>query len=84
MNDPYFPRTDVQFSDPVLSQLLSIASQSALGAEPLCQALDSTPIEPPSPDSQKERISVGTIDASTIAENVGLILDAYGNLSLIS
>ena len=84
VNDPYSSQTDVQLSDPVPSQLLSIASQSALGAELLSQALDSTPIEPPSPDSQKERISVGTIDASTIAENVGLILDACGNLSLIS
>ena len=84
VNDPYFPRTDVQFSDPVLSQLLSIASQSALGAEPLCQALDSTPIESLSADSQKEPISVGTTDASTTAENVGFILDACGNFLIYS
>ena len=78
MNYPYSPRTDVQLSDPVLSQLSSIASQSALGAELLSQALDSTPTEPPSADSQKELISIGITDASTIVENVSFILDACG------
>ena len=33
VNDSYFPQTDVQLPDPILSQLSSIASQPALGAE---------------------------------------------------
>ena len=46
VNDSYFPQTDVQLFDPIFSQLLSIASQSVLGAGLLSQALDSTPTKP--------------------------------------
>ena len=78
MNYPYSPRTDVQLSDPVLSQLSSIASQSALGVELLSPTLDSTPTESPSADSQKEPISIGITDASITTENVSFILDTFG------
>ena len=76
VNDPYSSQTDVQLSDPVPSQLLSIASQSALGAELLSQAFDSAPTEPPSADPQKEPISVEITDASTTVENVSFNFDA--------
>ena len=70
VNDSYFSQTDVQLSDPIFSQLSSIASQSALGAGLLSQALDSTPTKPLSADPQQEPISVELTDASTMAENV--------------
>ena len=52
VNDSYFPQTDVQLSDPIFSQLLSIASQSSLGAGLLSQTLDSTPTKPLLADPQ--------------------------------
>ena len=70
MNDSYFPQADVQLSDPIFSQLSSIASQSASGAGLLSQALDSSPTKPLSADPQQELISVEVTDASTMAENV--------------
>ena len=45
VNDPNFPRTDVQLPDPILSQLSNITSQPPLGAELLSQAFDSAPID---------------------------------------
>ena len=74
VNDSYFPQTDVQLSDPIFSQLSSIASQSALGAELLSQALDSTPTKPLSTDPQQEPILMEVTDASTTAENVNFSL----------
>ena len=74
MNDSYFLQTDVQLYDPIFSQLLSIASQSALGAGLLSQALDSTPTKPLSTDPQQEPIPVEVTDASTTVENVNFSL----------
>ena len=74
MNDSYFLQTDVQLSDPIFSQLSSIASQTALGAGLLSQALDLTPTKPLSVDPQQELISVEVTDASTTAENVNFSL----------
>jgi len=72
VNASHFPQTDVQFFDPIFSQLSSIVSQSALGAGQLSQVLD-----PPStePTSQEKLISVEATDAFTTAENVSFILD---------
>ena len=74
VNDSYFPQTDVQLSDPIFSQLSSIASQSASGAGLLSQALDSSPTKPLSVDPQQEPISVEVTDASTMVENVNFYL----------
>ena len=74
VNDSYFLRTDVQLSDPIFSQLSSIASQSALGAGLLSQVFDSTPTNPLSSDPQQEPISVEVTDASTMVENVNFSL----------
>ena len=74
VNNSYFPQTNVQLSDPIFSQLSSIASQSALGAGLLSQALDSTPTKPLSADPQQEPISVEVTDASTTTENVNFSL----------
>jgi len=82
VNDSYFPQTDVQLSDPIFSQLSSIASQSALGAGLLSQALDSTPTKPLSADPQQEPISVEVTDASTTIENVNFSLMLFEVFSL--
>ena len=52
VNDSYFPQTGVQLSDPIVSQLSSIASQSASGVGLLSQALDSSPTKPLLADPQ--------------------------------
>ena len=82
VNDSYFPQTDVQLSDPIFSQLLSIASQSASGAGLLSQALDSSPTKSLSADPQQELISVEVTDASTMAENVNFSLTLVEVFSL--
>ena len=74
MNDSYFLQTDVQLSDPIFSQLSSIASHSTLGAGLLSQALDSTPTKPLLANPQQEPILVEVTDASTTAENVNFSL----------
>ena len=74
MNDSNFPQTDVQLSDPIFSQLSSIASQYASGAGLLSQALDSSPTKPLSVDPQQEPISVEVTDAFTMAKNVNVFL----------
>jgi len=82
VNDSYFPQTDVQLSNPIFSQLSSIASQSALGTGLLSQALDSTQTKPLSVDPQQEPISVEVTDASTTAENVNFSLTLVEVFSL--
>jgi len=72
VNDSHFPQTDIQFLIPFSSWLSSIASQSALGAGQLSQALDPSPTEP---SSQEKPISVEATDAFTMAENVSFIFD---------
>ena len=83
VNDSYFPQTDVQLSDPIFSQLLSIASQSSLGAGLLSQTLDSTPTKPLLADPQQEPILMEVTDAFTTAENVNFSLMLVEVFSLI-
>ena len=52
------------------SQLSTIVSQPALGAELLSQALKLASTDPSSADPQKEPISIETTDASKAAEDV--------------
>jgi hypothetical protein len=79
VNTSHFPQTDVQFFDPIFSQLSSIASQSALGAGQLSQVLD-----PPStePSCQEKPISAEATDAFTTVENVSFILDTRWGIFL--
>ena len=79
VNDSHFPQTDVQFFDPIFSQLSSIVSQSALGAGQLSQVLDPLSTEP---SSQEKPILVEATDAFTTAENVSFILDTRWGIFL--
>ena len=79
VSDSHFPQTDVQFLIPFSSQLSSIASQSALSARQLSQALDPPPTEP---SSQEKPISVEATNAFTMAENVSFILDIRWSIFL--
>ena len=80
VNDSHLPQTDVQFSDPIFSQLSSIASQFVLGAGQLSQVLDPPPTEP---SSQEKLISVEATNAFIMAENVSFILDIHWSIFLL-